>query len=52
MDYKEENQEKIQVRISMAHLKKVCEKFWMDIKAGKKVIRQSKDEFLRDLEKW
>jgi len=31
---------------------KICTKFWEDIKAGKNVIRQTEEDFLRDLERW
>ena len=31
---------------------KICSDFWDYVKAGKPLIRQSKDEFLKELEKW
>ncbi|MFH1055449.1 MAG: AbrB/MazE/SpoVT family DNA-binding domain-containing protein [Candidatus Altiarchaeota archaeon] len=40
-----------QVREDLADLK-VCAKFWDDLKKGKDVIKQNREDFLRDLEKW
>jgi AbrB family looped-hinge helix DNA binding protein len=39
------------IREDMIDLK-ICSKFWDDVKANRGIVRQSKGEFLRDLETW